>query len=60
MDPVLGSVLGSFIVTAGAIVVAIIQARSSAERLERESRIDRLERRLIHTHGEDPTDVANL
>lgn len=60
MDPVLGSVLGSFIVSGGAIVVAFINARSSAERLMREARMDRLERRLIDVHGEDPTDVANL
>lgn len=60
MDPALASVLGTTIVTIGAVIVAVINALSSGERVKREALIDRLKKRLIVKHGEDPADVEDL
>lgn len=60
MDPVLGSVIVSFIAAIGAIVTAVITGRNSAERISDKDLIRRLKRRLIDKHGEDPDDVDDL
>lgn len=57
MDPVLGSILVAFIASSGAIVTAIITARSNADRLIREQRIKRLERKVTDLGG-DPNEDA--
>lgn len=57
MDPTVAvAAIGAF----GALAVAIIQGRNSADRIRLEDRIRRLERRLIDVHQEDPDDVSNL
>lgn len=51
----LGSILVAFIASSGAIVTAVITARSNADRLMREQRIKRLERKVTDLGG-DPNE----
>ena len=60
MDPVLGSVLVSFIAAAAAIVTAVITARNSADRLRSEDLIRRLKKCLMEKHGETQEYVDQL
>lgn len=60
MDPVLGSVIGSFAAGAFALAIAIVNGRHSADRLRLEDVVRRLKRRLIDKYGEDPDDVDKL
>lgn len=67
VDPAKASVYVAAIASLGAVVTAIINARSSAERLtlqatirELTDKVARLKRRLIDKHGEAADDVDNV
>ncbi|GEP38901.1 hypothetical protein NPS01_25640 [Nocardioides psychrotolerans] len=56
MDPVLGTVVASFIAASASITIAIITSRNSAAMLEKEDKIRRQAKKITELGG-DPDDV---
>lgn len=56
MDPALASVLTALIASVGAIVIAVITGRNSAERLNDRDLIRRLRKKIVDLKG-NPDDV---
>jgi hypothetical protein len=60
VDPVLGTVVGSAIATAGAIAAAVITGRNNAERVVREDLVRRLKRYIRDHCGLTEDEVDDL
>lgn len=56
MDPVLGTVVASFMAAAASIIIAVISSKNGAAMLQKEDRIRRLSKKVTELGG-DPDDV---